>query len=57
MDKFDIFAATLESELEERYRQCEDFAATPSSLILAVLNAVAQARVASQTKPLDKPKT
>lgn len=43
-DKFDIFTRALESELHERYQVCEDHAATPSSILLAVLNAVAEAR-------------
>ncbi len=43
-DKFDVFADTLEKELHERYQVCNDAATTPSSILLAVLNAVAEAR-------------
>lgn len=48
MDKFDIFVKELESELKNRYEQCEDFAATPSNILLTILNAVAFARQASE---------
>jgi len=41
----DKFVAALERSLKERYDVCQDFAATPSSILLAVLNAVAEARV------------
>jgi len=44
----DIFVEKLESELRKRYNQCEDFAATPCSILLATLNAVASARKSSQ---------
>jgi hypothetical protein len=44
MDKFDVFTKTLEDQLLRSYTQCEDFAATPSSILLSVLNAVAEAR-------------
>ena len=45
-DKIERFIARLESSLADRYANCEDFAATPSSILLAVLNAVADARQA-----------
>lgn len=32
----------LEAELKARYDVCEDVSATPSSILLAVLNAVAE---------------
>ena len=48
MDKFDIFADTLVKELSEQYGQCEDSAATPSSILAAVLNATAAARCAAK---------
>ncbi|CAA2393602.1 hypothetical protein [Xanthomonas phage Tabio] len=38
--------AALEKELADRYQLCNDGAATPSSILLAVLNAVASARKA-----------
>jgi len=41
---FDVFVSNFETELKRRYDACEDFAATPSSILLAVLNAVAEAR-------------
>ena len=44
----DVFIKALESELEDRYNQCEDFAATPSAILLAVLNSVAGARKATE---------
>jgi hypothetical protein len=31
-------------EMHERFAKCEDFAATPSSILLAVTNAIAQVR-------------
>jgi hypothetical protein len=39
------FAERLEKELKWRYDACEDHAATPSGILLAVLNAVAAARI------------
>lgn len=39
------FEERLEKELKWRYDACEDHAATPSGILLAVLNAVAAARV------------
>lgn len=39
------FPERMEKELKWRYDACEDFAATPSSILLAVLNAVAAARI------------
>lgn len=44
MNQLEAFVANLEKSLERRHLQCEDAAATPSSIILAVLNAVADAR-------------
>jgi len=49
--KVDSFVNELEKELSERYNQCEDYAATPCNILLAVLNAVAGAKfLASQDK-------
>ena len=39
------FEERLEKELKWRYEACEDHAATPSGILLAVLNAVAAARM------------
>lgn len=39
------FSERLEDELKWRYAACEDHAATPSGILLAVLNAVAAARM------------
>jgi hypothetical protein len=39
------FEERLEQELKWRYEACEDFSATPSGILLAVLNAVAAARI------------
>jgi hypothetical protein len=39
-----LFINALEQSLQRRHELCEDFAATPSSILLAVLNAVAEAR-------------
>jgi hypothetical protein len=44
VDKFDVFAEKLEQELLWRFKVCEDHSATPSSIILCVLNAVVEAR-------------
>jgi hypothetical protein len=41
-----VFIEKLEESLERRYTECNDGAATPSSILLAVLNAVADARAA-----------
>lgn len=43
MNQLEAFIVNLEKSLERRYQQCND-AATPSSIMLAVLNAVADAR-------------
>jgi hypothetical protein len=43
-DQTERFAYKLESELIDRYNACEDGFATPSSILLAVLNAVSEAR-------------
>lgn len=50
----DVFILALERELKARYDVCEDFAATPSSILLAVLNAVAAARVEAE-EPAGEP--
>jgi hypothetical protein len=42
--ELDVFVDALIASLKARYDVCEDFAATPSSILLAVLNAVADAR-------------
>lgn len=42
------FEEALERELFRRYVLCEDHAATPSSILLAVMNAVAAAREESK---------
>jgi hypothetical protein len=44
MGKIDFFMAKLENDLYERYQVCEGAYATPSSILRAVLNAVAEAR-------------
>lgn len=38
------FIDALEKSLDRRYTECEDFSATPSNILLAVLNAVADAK-------------
>jgi hypothetical protein len=45
--RLEAFVNALVDSLKSRYEQCEDFAATPSSILLAVLNAVADARQAA----------
>lgn len=42
----EVFIEKLEESLENRYNKCNDAAATPSNILLAVLNAVADARIA-----------
>ena len=44
MNQLEAFVINLEKSLHHRYQQCEDGAATPSSILLAVLNAVADAK-------------
>ena len=44
MAKIDYFMAKLENDLLKRYQECQDFTATPCSILLGVLNAVAEAR-------------
>jgi hypothetical protein len=44
---FETFVVSLEKELVRRHQECEDFSATPSSILLAMLNAVAAARINS----------
>jgi hypothetical protein len=44
------FIEALENSLKDRYDVCQDFAATPSSILLAVLNAVADAKKAVETR-------
>lgn len=45
------FLDKLETELKWRYDACEDYAATPSSILLAVLNAVREAKTAAEVTP------
>jgi len=45
--ELDVFIEALEESLRKRYEVCSDVA-TPSSILLAVLNAVADARKAVQ---------
>lgn len=45
--KLEKFVNALVESLRNRYDKCEDFAATPSNVLLAVLNAVADARQAA----------
>lgn len=49
-DDLKQFIEHLEYSLERRYNDCLDYAATPSSIILAVLNAVAEAREKLEAK-------
>lgn len=42
-DRLDVFLARFEVELERRYKECPP-TATPDSILLAVLNAVAEAK-------------
>ena len=49
MDKLDIFITELEKDLLNKYKGCEDFAATPCTILLAVLNAVVHAKRAAQS--------
>jgi hypothetical protein len=44
MNQLEAFVANLEKSLERRYQECNDHAATPSSILLAVLSAIAEAR-------------
>lgn len=44
MSDIDQFSARLMVEIHARYLICEDFAATPSSILLAVVNAIAKVR-------------
>ncbi len=46
-----IFMTELEKSLEHRYKVCQDFAATPSSILLAVLNAVVEAKMKIDDDP------
>jgi hypothetical protein len=43
-DRANEFSARLMRELYSRYQVCEDFAATPSSVLLATVNAIAKVR-------------
>jgi hypothetical protein len=43
-DRTNEFSARLMLELHSRYEKCEDFNATPSSILLAVINAIAHVR-------------
>lgn len=44
MPKIDFFMAKLESELQQRYDSYNPATTNPSTILLAVLNAVAKAR-------------
>jgi hypothetical protein len=44
VNQLEAFVANLERSLERRYNACNDAGATPSSILLAVLNAVADAK-------------
>lgn len=43
-ERFEKFVGALLESLNERYQLCEDGFATPSSILLSVLNAVEDAR-------------
>ena len=43
MNQLEAFVANLEKSLHRRYQECNDGSATPSSILLAVLNAVNEA--------------
>ena len=43
-EKLERFIQTLELSLLERSQMCEDFAATPTAILIDVLNAVIAAR-------------
>lgn len=44
MNQLEAFVENLERQLGWRYQDCSEAAATPSSILLAVLNAVAAAK-------------
>jgi hypothetical protein len=48
--QWELFIEKLEESLEKRYNECNDAFATPSSILLAVLNAVAEARIEAEGK-------
>lgn len=50
-EPLDRFVAELERSLLERFNLCNDAAVTPSTILLAVLNAVVDARVAMEARP------
>lgn len=50
MSDVDVFIDALEASLHKRYQDCNDAAATPSNILLAVLNAVADARFAVRNR-------
>ncbi len=43
-DRLEEFTMRLMLEVHDRYQKCEDFAATPSSILLAITNAIAKVR-------------
>jgi hypothetical protein len=43
-DRLEEFSMRLLLEMHSRFAKCEDYAATPSSILLAVTNAIAQVR-------------
>jgi hypothetical protein len=43
-DRTEEFSMRLLIEMRDRFAKCEDFAATPSSILLAVVNAIAHVR-------------
>ena len=55
-ERLDIFVRALIAELKWRYDACEDGAATPSSILLATLNAVTEARNVANMGPSYKPR-
>jgi len=54
VSEFERFAEFLQLELADSYQQCEYYAATPSSILLAVLNAVATARTKAQGESMNE---
>ena len=56
--RLEDFVDELEKELEERHHYCENYAASPCDILLAVLNAVAGAKftASQQAHPADPEK-
>ena len=48
--KLEQFLNQLERELIERHNECEDFAVTPSEILLLVINAIVSARLSMDEK-------